>query len=601
MTAKSSKLVKVDVVPGIVRNYTPVESERFYVDCDKVRFREGRPQKLGGWAEELVSNSIIGCARSLKSWQALDTTLHLAVGTHNHLYIGTGGSYFDITPIRATSSLTDPLTTTLGSAEVNIEDTLHSATEGDYIYFPADVTFNGITLSGEYVITSVVDADNYTIEATDVATGSGTGGGSFNIQYYIESGLCDSGPSGFGWGAGTWSDSTWGTPRSTGVNADARIWSLENFGEDLLALPSGGALYYWDTSGGTSGRATVVSTAPSQSNWMIMTSYFRQCLLLGTEDISGTYDPLLIRWSDNEDYTQYDPTVDGSNAGEYRLTKGTKIISAIETRNGEILVFTDKAVYRMRPRNDDLVYEVTLLSDTSGIIAPKAVKDVDGRVFWASDEGFRFYDGVVRILPSTLDLFYFEPSSEGYYNETQKVKSFVGRNRQYDELWFFFADKNNNEINRYVIYNYKEDVFYDGMLTRTAWEDAFVYDRPYAFDDENKLFAHEVTFNDNGGPMNSYLTTGFFKVGDDGNNMLFVDRFILDGEYQRNLSLTLDYKQFPNSLETFSKEYPFESDTTQIPVRARGRYLSYTITSNTVDGYFKLGEVLASVQPAGRR
>jgi hypothetical protein len=600
MTAKKSTLVPVDIPAGIVRNYTPVESESFYVDCNHVRFRERRPQKLGGWSSEISSNSIVGCARSIQTWQTLDATLLMAVGTHNHLYIREDGTYYDITPIRDTESLVDPLTTSSGSSEVSINDTLHSALVGDFINFPADVTYNGITFSGEYEVTEVTDADNYVIDAGTNATGTGTGGGSFDIEYLLESGLCDSGSAGLGWGTSTWGTSTWGSPRTSGVTSEARVWSTQNWGEDLLALPTGGKLYFWDTSVGTGTRASVVATAPSQSNWMIVSGFFRQCILFGTETVSSVFDPLLIRWSDREDFTDFDATVAGSIAGEFRLTKGTRIISAVETRNGEILVFTDKAVYRMRPRNDDLVYEVTLVSDTSGIVSPKAVVEVDGRVFWMSEEGLRVYDGVVRILPSTLDLFYFDSNNDGYFNSEQRVKCFAGRNREFDEIWFFLPDKDNTEINRYIIYNYKDNVFSDGLMERTAWQDAFVYDTPYAFSITGTLYSHETGKNDDGSNMNSYITTGFFKV-QEGNQMLFVDRFIMDGTFSGPLSFDLSYKKFPNSTEIFTKNYSFTPTTNQIFTRARGRYMKYTVTSDTFNGDFRLGEVLASVQESGKR
>ena len=600
MVAKTSQLVPVPMNPGIQRNFTNVEAEYWYTDGDLVRWRERRPQKLGGWEREVNENAIKGCAREITTWRDLTATSLMAVGTHSHLYVREGGTFFDITPIRTTSSLTDPLTTTLSSSTVTITDTLHGAIAGDFVNFDSSVTYNGITLLGDYEVVTVLDANSYTITASTNASASGTGGGSIDIEYYVESGLCDTGEAGAGWGVSTWGTDTWGSPRSSSITEDARAWSIENFGEDLLCLYPNGSLYFWDTSVGTGTRASVVSTAPSQSNWMIVSSAFRQCILFGTEDVSGTYDPLLLRWSDNENFTEFDPTVDGSASGEFRLTKGTRIISAVETRNNEILVFTDKAVYRMRPRNDDLVYEVTLISDTSGIISPKAVVDVDGIVYWMSDEGFRYYDGVVRILPSSLDLFYFDSNNEGYFNEEQKVKCFIGRNREFDEIWFFLPDQSSIEINRYIIFNYKDNVFYDGKMERTAWEDAFIFNKPYAFDASGTLFTHESSKNNDGAPMRSFLSSNFFKL-QDGNEMTFVDRFIMDGDFTGPLKLNFNYKKFPNADETFSKSYSFLPNTNQIFTRMRARYIQFTIESDTVNGDYRIGEILSSVQPAGER
>lgn len=603
MASKTSQLLPVNMRAGIFKNATAIESGNAfsYVNADKVRFKEQKPQKLGGWEREITSNQPLGCIRSMHTWQALDTTLLLLAVSHNHFYVKEGGTYYDITPIRDTSSLTDALTTVEDSATVVITDSLHGANIGDFIVFSSSVTYNGITLLGEYEVLDVPSANTFEILASTDASASGTGGGEFSIDYLLESGLCDSGAAGFGWGTSTWSASTWGTPRLEGITADARVCSIENWGEDILILPVEGKLYFWDTSVGVSSRAAAVAGVPDRSNWMIVSSYFRQCILFGTKTIGDVYDPLLIRWSDNEDYTEFDPTVEGSNAGEYRLTQGTRIISAIETRNGEILVFTDKAVYRMRPRNDDLVYEVTLVSDTSGIISPKAVMGIDGRVMWVSEEGFRLYDGTVKVLPSTLDLFYFNSNSDGYINQNQKVKCHMGRNREFDEVWFFLPDKDNSEINRYIIYNYKENSWYDGFIKRTAWNDALVYDKPYAFSCGGVLYSHEDSYNADGAPMESFLQTGDIKLDPARTDMLFIDRFIFDGDFNTVMELELNYKKFPNSVQTFTKEYTFLPTTNQVHVRARGGYLNFKLTSNTVNGNYRLGEILAAVQPSGRR
>lgn len=599
MPAFSTDPIDYQISPGIVRNYTVNEVPNRYVDGDNVRFVEGKPEKIGGYQKELSSNEIVGVPRKIKTWQTLDTTRLIAVGTHNHFYIRSGGTYYDLTPLRKSSSLTDPLTTTSGSSEVQITDTTHGALVGDYVNFPSPVTYNGITFDGDYEVIEVVDANNFVIEALTNASGSGTGGGSFTLEYYLTSGLADTGALGFGWGTGTYGSGTYGTTSTSGLIEDARLWATENWGEDLLLMHSGGAIYFWDKTSGVGTRPSKVTDLPDENHWMILSSFFRRLILLGTEDVSGNYDPMLIRWTDEEDYTELDPTVDGSSAGEYRLTSGTKIIGGVETRNGEILVFTDTSTYRMRPRSDNSVYEVVLISSSSGLMSPNSVIDVDGTVYWISNNGFRYYDGIVRILPSTLDLYYFDPDKDGKYNFTQKVKTFIGRNREFDEIIMYMPTGESDEINRYVIFNYEEGVWSDGSSERTCWADSSVYDKPYAYNREGDLYIHERGKNADTSPLVAYITSGYATLSPS-DRVMFSDQFIPDGDYMQDQKLTIEYKKYPNS-SVSSKEYTFNSDDEFIPIRIRGRYVAITVTSEELGGDFRIGTPKFSVKPNGQR
>lgn len=601
MAAVSFPLPPILIPPGIYKNSTPIELKGYYVDGDKVRFRDGKAQKMGGWVQEYLSSSIIGTPRAALAWQGLDLVKYIGVGTNSHLHIITGGTTYDITPFRVTANLNNVLSTTIGTSNVKVTHSLHGAEVGDFVYVSPSVTYNGVTLFGSYEILTVVDQNNYILIGSGTASSTaGPAGGAITINYLLESGLVDAGNSGFGWGAGDYGEGTWGTPRTSGGTfEDVRLWALNLWGDDLMALPVGGSLYFWDRSGGVGTRAQVVATAPERSNWMLVASS-RQVILFGTETMSGDYDPLLIRWSDTEDYTDWDLTLDTNTAGEYRITKGTKIISAIETTNGEILVFTDAATYRMIPTNTDYIFNVELIADNVGIIAPNACIDVGGIVYWMAPEGLRMYDGTVRVLPTTLDLFYFDSNADGYFNATQKSKIFLAYNREFNEIWTFIPDKDNVEINRYLIYNIKENVAYDGYLQRTAWIPAQVYDKPYAFNRAANMFSHEQGKNDSGAVMDSFISSSFYDISEDGAIMM-VDRIVPDGTFVGAIELELTSKKFPQSQETFTKEYIFTATDAQVPVRVRGRFISITIRSNSYSGDYRIGKFFAGMQADGFR
>lgn len=595
-----TQVVPLIIPPGIHKNATRHSLPEKYIDADKIRFKRGYPEQVGGAVIEPMSlPSVIGCPRTLVSWSALNGSPYLGIGTSKRLYVANGGTYYDITPLAQTASLTDPFTTSVGVSLVTITDTLHGLREGDTINFASSVSYNGITFLGTYDVVEVLTANTYTIETGTNASGSGTGGGAVSIQYYITNGLCDSSAAGSGWSSGDYGEEAYGTPRSAGIVEEARLWFIDFWGEDILACPQGGALYYWDLSAGTGVRAAVVSTAPARNNFMLVSSTFRQCILFGTETVSSVFDPLLIRWSASEDYTNYTPSATNS-AGEYRLAKGTKIVGAIETRTGEILVFTDVAVYSMRPTNSEAVFEVRLLAESSGLLSPKAVVEDKGIVYWASKEGFHFYDGVVRSLPCTLDTFIFSPESDGYYNTQQTAKFFFAKNKLHNEIWFFWADKNNIEINRYCIYNLNEDVFSIGTWSRLCWADSGTYNYPYAFDSLGRLLSHENGNSDNGVPLNGYVETGEFNIAE-ADSIMFVDKILPDGDFTSAMSLTFTYKKYTLGSETFTKTYSFTPTTPFINTRIKGRVISYKLQSPILNGFFRLGTLRASVAPDGRR
>lgn len=600
MPGTTSKPVPINFIPGFYRNTTPADSTGYFVGGDKVRFKSGKAQKLSGYQTEIMSGSLRGVPRTLHPFLSLDYQKYIAVGTHRQLAVALGGQYFDITPVDRTSALNNVITTVNTSPTVTITHTLHGARNGDTISVDTPVTYNGVTISGSYQIT-LVDDNNYTITTTTNASSSGgPAGGAITIKYLLSDGTEDTTETGFGWGVGSWGSGTWGTPRSTGALEDARLWWIQSWGEDILALPRGGSLYFWDTSVGTGTRATEVTTAPSQNDIMLVSSKFRCVVLLGTETTSSVYDPLLIRWSNAEDYTDYDPLTVGTIAGEYRLTLGTKIVSAKETRQGEILVATDAAIYIMRPTTGSATFEVYLVSNTAGAISPKGMYDVDGTVFIATKGGFKVYNGTVADFPTTIDTFIFDSESDGYMNTEQSVKFYFEYVRSEQELWFWWADSSSTEINRYAIINMLESVACDGTMERTSYSDNGIYDSPYAYDSNGILYTHETGTNADGAPMDSYVEMGYYTV-EDADYVMLVDRIVPDGEFTQQMELSLSAKKFPNETYEVTKTYTFNPTRGYIATRVRGRFISLLLRSNIYNGNYKLGKFWAYVQRDGKR
>jgi hypothetical protein len=598
----ASTQIPLDFMPSVYRDITQVQAGNKIVDGDKIRFVDGQVASIGGFARQFTSGATIkGVPRRALWWSALDTTIWGAIGTHNHFYALDNTQAYDITPIRRTASLTNAITTVITESIVTIVEVAHGAVVGDFINIPASVTYNGITLLGEYEVLTTPTTGTFTIQASTNASASGTGGGALTVEYLLESGVSDTTTADSGYGTGTWGTTTFGTPRSGVFERRARLWCIQNWGEDILALPSKqGKLYFWDKSVGTSTRLTPVGgTAPVRSNFMLVGSKLRQAILFGTEDATSVFDPMLIRWSDAEDYTNFTISV-STLAGENRLTKGNEIVGAIETGRGEILIFTDTATYLMRPIDTDAIYEIELLSDNVGILAPFAASEVDGIVFWQSFHNYNYYDGAVRILESTLDTPIFKQDGEFKFNELQKAKAFTGRNPAFNEVWFFYQTEPASEIDRYVIFNYKDKVWSDGNLERTCWVDPAIIKYPWALKSDGQLYQHETGITADGSPLLAYATLGQTPINDT-NDILLVDQITPDGFFQGPHTIEIKAKKRPLSATTVDKTYTFDPNTEKISVRSKGRYISVTLQATNTGSSFKLGRFYVRGKPDGGR
>jgi hypothetical protein len=633
-------LKKILFRPGVNRENTRYTTENGWYEGDKVRFRQGNPEVIGGWARISV-NTFLGVCRSLWNWVLLDGRNIIGLGTNLKFYLENGGAYYDITPIRATSTInTNPFVATNGSAVITVTDTAHGAVTGDFVTFSGATSLGGnitaTVLNAEYQIT-VLTANTYTFVATATAnasdvSGSPGGGASVVATYQISVGpevqqVLE------GWGSGGWGLGTWGNgaPVATVFGA-LRIWSQQNFGEDLVFAPRGGGLYYWDASGGLSTRGVLVSSlmgadpeVPSVVNLVAVSDTSRFVFCFGCDDYgSSVLNPMLIRWSDQENILIWNP-LPTNQAGSVTLSHGSEIIAVVQSRQEQI-VFTDSAVYSLQYLGPPVVWQTQLLGDNTSIYGPNAAVLASGIVYWMGIDKFYKYDGRVQTLNCDLRRFIFND-----INKNQNLQVFAGLNEGFNEVWWFYCSKNSTEIDRYVIYNYVENegkgVWYYGTMGRTAWLDSGLRDYPiaatYQPNNTGNLVEHENGLNDNAtdteAALDAYISSSEFDI-DDGHNFGFVWRILPDLTFGDSTNsptavtprVTMSLLGLSNSgsgvtetassLVTKGNTYVItEEFTGQIYTRIRGRQMIFKIASNQINTQWQLGAPRIDIRPDGRR
>jgi hypothetical protein len=629
-------LTKLAYRPGINKESTSYANEGSWYDCDKVRFRLGFPEKIGGWIR-LSATTFLGSARDLHSFVALDGTGYIGVGTHLKYYIVEGGAYNDITPIRLITSAGDvTFSATDGSSLITVDDTDHGAIENDFVTFSGAVSLGGTitapVLNQEYQIVTVLSANSYTIEAKDIsgatvtanASDTGDGGASVVGAYQINTGL-DTTVAGTGWGAGTWSRGTWGSGTSLlAVGATLRLWSTDNFGEDLIINARDGGIYYWDksTSSAPFVRAVTLDSlagadagTPTIAKQVLVSDNDRHVIVFGCDPVNniGTQDPLLIRFSDQENITTWTPTATNT-AGDLRIGSGTRIVCAVETRQ-QVLVFTDVSLHAMQYLGPPFTFGISQLSENTTIMGPMVAKAVDDLVFWMGIEEFYVYTGQVQKLPCTVRSYVFDD-----FNLTQAEKVFASLNSSFSEVTWFYPSASSDNIDRYVTYNYSEQVWTIGSLARTAWIDRGINTFPIAAGLDGYLYEHEVG-NDDGStmpvsPISAYIEASPIDI-QDGDSYAFVRRLIPDmtfagtdsGAGDVSVDMILKAQNFPGSNFSYSNSssvtrsatVPVEQYTDQAHVRLRGRSIALRVESDTVGVRWRVGMPRIDIRPDGRR
>lgn len=613
--------------PGINREITRFTNDMGWYDCDKVRFRQGLPEKIGGWTR-ISSSTYLGVCRSLFVWNNNGGTEYVGVGTNLKFYIEFGGAYFDVTPIRTTTAAGDvTFSATSGSSTLTVTDTAHGALTNDFVTFSGALSLGGAVsaevLNQEHQISNVIDEDIYEIELSTTATTLDTGNGGASVvgEYQINTGPEVNVPL-TGWGAGAWGEGAWGEGATS--TERLRLWFQDNFGEDLLLNPYGGALYYWDVSSGTSTRAVRVDSLPGASdvpvvvNISLVSDVFRFAFCFGANNIGeSTVDSMLVRWSDIEDVTNWTPSAT-NQAGSLRLSRGSEIVGAIQARQ-EVLVWTDSALFSLQYLGAPAVWGAQLIGANSTIAGPKAIAYANGVAYWMGKDNFYQYDGRVTPLKSDVLKYVFND-----INRAQFRQVFAGTVEEYNEIWWFYCSADSTIIDRYIIFDYLENDWSYGTLARTAWADSSLLDYPIAATYSHNIVEHENGLDDNETattlPINAYVQSGSFSI-EDGDRAMFIWRVLPDigfqGSTADNPSVDMSFFPRPNSggayknpasvgaaseaTVTRSTTVPVEVFTEQLNIRVRGRNMAIRIESNDLGVTWQLGIPRVDMRPDGRR
>ena len=710
-------LQKVLFKPGVNRENTRYTTEGGWYECDKVRFRQGTPEKIGGWIQ-FSADTFLGVCRSLWNWVTLAGQNLIGAGTSLKFYINQGGVFFDITPVRkvvrpmlGSSGTGDPFTVVDNSSTITVYDAAHGCNSNDFVIFSGAVGINSTITAGllnrEYQV-SVVDLNTYTITAFNntLSNGSGTGGGASVVATYLVNVASEVQTPSVGWGGGGWGLGGWGTNKVTG--APLQLWTQSNFGEDLIFASVGGAIYYWNASVQLPGQTFTISIAspgiltfgdahgllvgdalqlvttgalptglfpnvtyyvtatsfttttvtlaatfggvainttgtqsgihslsvrgillsslggasavPTIQNSIFVSDASRFVFAFGCNDIGSTVqDPMLIRWSDQENPTMWTPAIT-NQAGSIRLSHGSKIVSVIQTRQ-EIVVFTDASVYSLQYLGAPFVWSSQLLGDNISILGPNSVALASGVVYWMGVDKFYSYDGRVQTLNCDLRKFIYQD-----INLTQNYQVFGSTNEGFNEVWWFYCSADSTTIDKYVVYNYLENVWYYGTMARTAWLDSGLQNYPiaatYGTGGEGKIVSHEQGVNDEENatplPIDAYISSSEFDIGD-GHNFGFIWRMLPDlsfaGSDENTVpQLTLTVYPMQNSGsgtgtpvaanvdQLTGVEYTItEGFTGQVNTRLRGRQLIIKAASNTLGTQWQLGATRIDIRPDGRR
>jgi hypothetical protein len=641
-------LQKLQFRPGVNRESTTLANEGGWFESDKVRFRSGSAEKIGGWvADTGTTNSALtppagsfwGVCRSLFNWITLSSYNLLGVGTNLKFYIQntTGGIFYDVTPIRSTTSAGDVTFAAVdGSTTLTVTDAAHGAQAGDFVTYSGAASLGGAitatVLNKEYQVVSITSNNVYTVTSAVAANASdvGNGGGSIVGTYQITTGSATSTVS-VGWGAGGWggvttgySSTGWGSPAPAGVGfgAQLRLWSQANFGEDLIFNPRGGGLYLWEVNANPNifdrGVLLTAGDTPDFCNIVMVSDASRFVIGFGVNDYgSAVQNPMLIRWSDQEDYTQWTPAIT-NQAGSFTLSDGSQIVTTMQARQ-EILVWTDSALYSMQYLGAPYVWGFQILADNLSIASQNAVATANNVTYWMGVDKFYMYSGRVETLPCTLRSYVYND-----INIAQASQFFAGTNEGFNEIWWYYCSASSDTIDKYVVYNYLERIWYYGTLNRTAWLDSPLRVEPMATTYGNQLLYHETGVDDGTtnppSPITCFVQSSDFDIGD-GHNFGFVWRLIPDVTFDGStvnapaLDFTVRPRQFPGSdygnsnnpevVSTVSyagqRTYNVQQFTEQVYVRIRGRQMAFKVGSDTLGTAWQLGIPRIEVRPDGRR
>ena len=612
-------LTQLNFQPGIDTEDTETGAEGRWVDCDKIRFRKGLPQKIGGWTK-FSQDYYVGVGRALHSWLDLSGIRYEGLGTDKKVYIYRSGDNQDITPIRQSNSVTSVFTTANTSANVIVNHASHGAILGDFITI-SNVSANvgGITstnLEGEFEIIDINNGSAYTIQSPASATSTVTDTANCDIEYQISIGP-DEQTFGYGWSAGTWSESTWNTPRTTSeVTLDLRQWTLNNWGEDLILTQRDGATYEWNTSDGMSGnRATIIANAPTTSTLSVIATDTRHLICCGTETTIGTpntQDKLFIRWSDQENYNFWTANATNS-AGSQRIAGGSEIRAA-KPAKGTILVWTDTSLHSMSFIGPPFIFGFRQLGSDCGAVGMNAVYVIDDVAYWMSDGQFFRYAGAVQEIPCPVLNHVFDD-----INQTQYGQVYAGQTHNFSEIIWYYCSSSSNQIDSYVIYNTQENSWYFGSLARSTYLDNGVELNPIATEylpnstantyttingltaGRSLIYRHEDGVDADGSALSAYIESGDGDIAD-GDTFSFINKVIPDFKNQTgNVVITLKTRDYPNDTKTNGESITVANTTAFYNSRIRGRQASIKIENSELGSNWRFGTLRINIRPDGKR
>ena len=624
-------VTKILFNPGINKELTELMNEGGWTDGNLVRFRKGLPEKVGGW-EKTIRSNYQGTGRAITAWVALDASKYLGLGTTTKYYIQSGTNFNDVTPIRKTSTNSITFSATNGSSTLTVTDASHGAIANDNVTISGAVSLGGnvtaAVLNQEYTIDRVTGSNTYEITAKDTsgstvtanASDSGNGGSGVDGVYQINVGLDVYVPA-TGWGVDTWGAGTWGSSSPIGETNQLRLWSHDAFGEDLVINPRAGGIYLWDESNGLSTAAVNITSlsganlAPTKGLQVLVSDIDRHVIVLGADPISGSsrsgsIDPLLIAFSDQESVTEWEPT-STNTAGSLRLSAGSQIVGGLRSRQ-EILIWTDTALYSMQFVGAPFTFGVNLINENVGLISPNGAINAPDAVYWMSRDGFYIYSGTVSRLTCSVLNYVLDD-----FNQTQAYKVVAFTNREFNEVGWFYPSSSSSENDRYVTYNYLEGAWSIGELSRTAWLDDGIFEKPRAAGKDNSLhylYTHEDSDDADGLPMdNVFIESGDIDV-EDGEKFGFVKRIIPDVKFFGSnssggqISLVLKTRNFPGDSLTINSTNTVNGSTQQNHVRARSRQMVLRAQSddNAEAGLrtgfrWRLGANRFDIRPDGKR
>ncbi len=612
-----TELKKFDFKQGFNRETTQYAEEGSWFGGDRVRFRAGRPENLRGYQTRALASTFDGSARDLITWSDSSGTSRIVFGTPDKLYEQDGDQLYDITPIVTAVTLTNCFGTSSGSTRVCCSDAGHNQQTGNYVFFTSSAAFNAVSLQGNvYPITSVASANVFTISVSSAADATGSDVGSATFQYYLPTGFSVV-AAGFGYGAALYQATVcasntraWNEAASSGVPFNVTQWSLDNWGEDIVANRSGSNIFYWDVNASTipgQVHAASITTSPISVNSILVSPNDRHLIAFGTNEysatatVSGTFNPMLVRWSDQDDKSNWVPAAD-TTAGEVVLTDGTKIIGAKRSKNA-INIWTDNSLWTMAFVGPPFTFRFTQAGSNCGMVGPHAGIDFNGVTYWMGFGNFYRFSGQVETLPCTVRRFIFDDINQNYY-----TKVYAGTNSEFNEIIWLYPSGDGTECDKYVIYNPVDNYWVYGTMFFTTFADKEVFGNTITTGVTaagNNIYNNEpvsVFVGANNETLSSFVESADFDIAD-GNAIMFMNRVIPDYEMVNGgkIKMKITTQQFPEASEEVTKEFDITNATQKVDFRSRGRQAKVRVSCDSNGTSWRWGSLRLALQGDGRR